>query len=73
MRQEKDDAEAAQNTRLTTRKVEKMFHERMVAIRDSLSDIASSKDGEDGEEHDDNHQQNVIRSRSHRPTSQTLL
>jgi hypothetical protein len=30
-----------------------MFEEMLVAIRDSLSDLASSDDGEDGEDEDD--------------------
>jgi hypothetical protein len=34
---------------LTSRKHEKTFEEMLVAIRDSLSDLACSDDGEDGE------------------------
>jgi len=37
---------------LTNREPEKTFQEMMVAIRDSLSDLASSDDGEDGEDED---------------------
>jgi hypothetical protein len=38
---------------LTSREPEKMFEEMLVAIGYSLSDLASSDDGEDGEEKDD--------------------
>jgi len=37
----------------TSREPEKNLEEMLVAIRDSLSDLASSDDGEDGEEEDD--------------------
>jgi hypothetical protein len=37
---------------LTSREPEQTFEETLVAIRDSLSDLASSDDGEDGEEED---------------------
>jgi len=37
---------------LTSRKPEKTFEEMLIAIRDSLSDLASSDDGEDGEDED---------------------
>jgi len=43
----------AQNAGLRTRVPEKTFQEMMVAIRDSLSDLASCDDGEDAEEADD--------------------
>jgi len=35
---------------LTNKEPEKTFEEMMVAIGDSLSDLASSDDGEDGED-----------------------
>jgi len=38
---------------LTSRKPEKTFEEMLVAIGDSLSDLASSDDGKDGEDEDD--------------------
>jgi len=38
---------------LTDREPEKMFEEMLVALGESLSDIASSDDGEDGEDEDD--------------------
>ena len=43
----------AELTGLTSRKPEKMFEEMLVAIGDSLSDLAISDDGEDGEDKDD--------------------
>lgn len=41
--------ETAVNSGLTTRVAEEMFHKMMVAIGDSLCDIADSEDGEDAE------------------------
>ena len=38
---------------LTSREPEKMFEEMLVTIGDSLSDLASSDHGEDGEDEDD--------------------
>jgi len=38
---------------LTSREPEKWFEEMLIAIRDSLSDLASSDDGEDREDEDD--------------------
>jgi len=52
MRQEQEDTGRAENAGLTTWEPEKIFHEMMVAIWDSLSDLASSDDGEDGEDED---------------------
>jgi hypothetical protein len=43
----------AEIARLTSREPEKKFQEVLVAIGDSLSDLASSDDGEDGEDQDD--------------------
>ena len=51
--QEQEDTEAAENAGLTTREPEKLFYDMMVAIRDSMSDIASSDDGQDGDAEDD--------------------
>jgi hypothetical protein len=43
----------AEFTRLTSREPKKTFEAMLVAIGDRLSDLASSDDGEDGEdEHD---------------------
>jgi len=39
--------------RIDDKRAWKIFQERMVAIRESLSDVASSDDGEDGEDDDD--------------------
>ena len=52
-RQEQEDRGTAENVGLTTREPEKTFEEMMVAIWDSLSNLASSGDGEDGEDEDD--------------------
>jgi len=53
VQQEQDDMRHAELAGLTFRKPEKMFEEMLVAIGDSLSDFASSNDGEDGEDGDD--------------------
>ena len=53
IRQEQDDLEMTQNTGLTTREPENTFPAMMVAITDSLSNIASSDDGEDAEDEND--------------------
>jgi len=53
VQQEQDDMTQAEIAGLTSRVPEKTFEEMLVAIRDSLSDLASSDDGEDGEEEDD--------------------
>ena len=51
--QEQEDTRKAENVGFTNGEPEKTFQEMMVAIRDSLSDLASSDDGEDGEDEDD--------------------
>ena len=38
---------------LTSREPEITFEEKLVAIRDTLSDVASSDDGEDGDDEDE--------------------
>jgi hypothetical protein len=53
VQQEQDDMTHADIVGLTCREPEKMFEEMLVAIVDSPSDLASSADGEDGEEEDD--------------------
>jgi len=53
VQQEQDDMMQAEIAGLTSREPEKMFAEMLVAIGDSLSDLASSDDGEDWEEEDD--------------------
>ena len=40
----------AENARFTNREHKKTFQELVVAIRDSLRDLANSKDGEDGDD-----------------------
>jgi len=51
--QEQDNMTHAELAGLTFRKPEKVFEEMLVAIGDSLSDLASSDNGEDGEDEDD--------------------
>jgi len=53
VQQEQDDMTDAEIAGLTSREPEKMFEEILVAMGDSLSDLASSDDGEDGEEEED--------------------
>jgi hypothetical protein len=50
---EQDDMNTAENEGLMNRESEKRFQQRMVAIRDCLSDLARSDDVEDGEDEDD--------------------
>jgi hypothetical protein len=49
-RQQKEDMERAENSGLTASEPEEMFHEIIVPVWNSLSDIASSDDGVDGED-----------------------
>jgi len=53
VQQGQDDMKQAEIAGLTSREPEKTFEEMLVAIRDSLSDLASSDDGEDRDEEDD--------------------
>jgi hypothetical protein len=53
VQQEQDDMTQAEIAGLTSREPEKTFEEMLVVIGDSLSDLASSDHGEDGEEEDD--------------------
>jgi hypothetical protein len=53
IQQDQDDMTHAEMVGLTSREPEKSFEEMLVAIRDSLSDIASSDNGEDWEDEDD--------------------
>jgi hypothetical protein len=48
-----EDTEAAENAGLTSREPETTFHDMMVSIGDSLSNVASSDYGYDGEDKDD--------------------
>jgi hypothetical protein len=52
VQQEQDDMTHAELAGLTSRKPEKTFEEILVAIGDSMSDLASSDDGEEGEDED---------------------
>jgi len=53
VQQEQDDMTHAELAGLTPRQPDKLLEEMLIAIRDSLSDLASSDDGEDGEDEDD--------------------
>jgi len=53
VQQEQDDITHAEIAGLTSREPGKTFEEMLIAIGDSLSDLASSDDGEDGEDEDD--------------------
>jgi len=53
VQQEQDDTRNADNAGLTNREPEQTLEERMVAIGDSLSDLASSHNREDGEDEDE--------------------
>jgi hypothetical protein len=53
VQQEQEDMPHAEIAELMCREPEKTFEEMLVAIGDSLSDLATSDDGEDGEEEDD--------------------
>jgi len=53
VQQEQDDMKHAEIVGLTYREPKKTFEEMLVAIGDSLNDLASSDDGEDGEDEDD--------------------
>jgi len=53
IKQEQDDMRNAEKGGLTTTKPETTFQEMLSAIRDSLSDLASSEDEEDGEADND--------------------
>jgi hypothetical protein len=57
IREELEVTESPENWGLTTIEPKKSFHEMMVAIGDSLSDIASPNNGEDGE--DENNEETV--------------
>jgi len=61
VQQEQDDITHAKIVGSTSREPEKTFEEILVAIGDSLSDLASFDDGEDGEdEHDDETEQGKL-------------
>ena len=53
VQKEQDDMTQAAIAGLTSREPEKTFEEMLFAISDTLSDLASCDDGEDGEEEDD--------------------
>jgi len=53
VQQAPEDEKKAEHSGLTNREPEMTFQEMMVAIRDSVSDLASSGNGEDEEDEDD--------------------
>jgi len=53
VQQEQDHMTHAEIARLTSREPEKTFEEMLVAIGDSLSDLASADNGEDAEDEDE--------------------
>ena len=53
VQQEQDNMTHAEIVGLTSKEPKKTFEEMLVAIRDSLSDLASTDDGEYGEDEDD--------------------
>jgi len=53
IKQVQEDTRTADIAGLMTRESDKMFQEIIVTIRDCLSDLARSDDGEDGEAEDD--------------------
>jgi hypothetical protein len=53
VQKEQEDIQNAENVGLTNREPEKTFHKSIVAIRDSLSNLARPNDGEDGKDEDD--------------------
>jgi len=53
VQQEQNDMSQAEIAGLTSREPDMTFEQMLVAIRDSLSDLASSDDGEDWEDEDD--------------------
>jgi len=53
VQQEQDDMTQAEIVAFTSTEPEKTFEKKLVTLGDSLSDYASSDDGEDGEEEDD--------------------
>jgi hypothetical protein len=60
VQQEQDDMVHTEITELTSRESEKTFEEMMAAIGDSLSDLASSDYGEDGEDEDEETEQGKL-------------
>jgi hypothetical protein len=60
VQQEQDDMVHTEIAGLTSREPEKTFEELMAAIGDSLSDLASSDDREDGEDEDEETEQGKL-------------
>jgi len=62
IKQEQEDMRHAEKAGLTTRKPKKTFEEILNAIRDSLTNLASSDDAEDPEDEEDNHTNAALRN-----------
>ena len=60
VQQEQDDMVHTEIAGLTSREPKKTFEEMMAAIGDSLSDVASSEDGEDREDADEESEQGKL-------------
>jgi hypothetical protein len=67
VQQELEDLKQAELARLMNRELEKTFEGMMVAIGDSLSDLASSDDGQDEEVEDDEKTEQVELSKDDEP------
>ena len=67
VQQEQDDMTHAELAGLTSRKPKTMFEEMLVAIGDSLSDLASSDYGEDGDDEDDEETEQGKLSEDYKP------
>jgi hypothetical protein len=60
VKRQQDDTRKAENVGLTNREPEKTFQAMMVAIRDSLSNLGSFNDWDDGEEDDEETEQGQL-------------
>jgi len=67
VQQEQEETRKAENTGLMLREAENTFQEMMVAIGESLSDLAGSDDGEDGEDEDDEEKEQGKMSKDEEP------
>jgi hypothetical protein len=67
VQQRQEDMKHAEIAVLMNREPEKTFVEMVVAIGDSLSDLASSNDGEDGEDEDDKETEQAKLSKDDKP------
>jgi len=68
MQREQEEMRKAENAELTNRAPEMTFQELLVAIRDSLCDLANSHDGEDGEDEDNEETEQGKLSKDDKPS-----